>query len=138
MHWVAGDNELGGQAKSTPMATASHSLPSQENNIHENPLSRPEHSLRSTMRGGGEKRAGRAGPPLLHALWHAGQCHQWVPAGAPSGWMNLASRAENVSLLGICATVALSMEAVAVFADPFGTCHMANEDADNAIQNRGG
>src|SRR6202049_2069480 len=55
-----------------------------------------------------------------------------MPAGVPSGWKNLANRAANVCLLGVCATVASLVDVVAVFADPSGACHMASVDDDNA------
>src|SRR6266853_589687 len=53
-------------------------------------------------------------------------------AGAPWGWKNFANRAANVSLLGVHAPLERSMDAVAVFSDPFGACHTASVDDDNA------
>src|SRR6202030_251825 len=88
-------------------------------------IARPRIRFRNATGGGGKKRAGRAGPVLLDALWQAGRCHHWVPAGAPLGWKNFANRAANVSLLGVHASLARSMDAVAVFSDPFGACHTA-------------
>ena len=52
------------------------------------------------------------------------------------GWKNFANRAANVSLLGVCAPLERSMEAVAVFADPFGSCHVARVDDPNAANSR--
>src|SRR5437867_895922 len=48
----------------------------------------------------------------------------------------LANRAENVSLLGVCATLAWSVEIDAVFSDPFGSCHLARVDDENACSSR--
>jgi hypothetical protein len=58
-----------------------------------------------------------------------------LPACEPlSGWKNLASRAENVSLLGFCATLAWSLDADAMLSGPFETCHLdAEEDASACI-----
>src|SRR5438128_2712446 len=72
-------------------------------------------------------------PPLLLA----GRHHWLVVACVPlSGWKNFDNRAENVSLLGVCATLVRSTDADAVFSDPFGRCHMANEDDDIACSSR--
>lgn len=73
---------------------------------------------------------------LLHALWQDGRYHHGVPAGAPAGWKNFANRAENVSLLGVCATIASLADAVAVVADLFGACHTASVDDDNSCSSR--
>src|SRR5258706_9806527 len=89
------------------------------------PRSRPEVRLRSATRGG--SRAGRDGPVLLQA----GR-HHWLLLACVPGWKNLANRAENVSLLGVCATSAWAGAAIALYPVPFGRCHMASEDDDKA------
>ena len=84
-----------------------------------------------------KKRAEPDGPALLRALLLAGRHHWLVPAGVPlSGWKNLANRAANVSLLGLHATLARSVDADAVYPDPFGICHEASVDDDNACSSR--
>jgi len=54
-----------------------------------------------------------------------------------SGWKNLANRAESVSLLRLCATSVWSVDAVAVFSHPLGSCHAEDSpDDDNAWSSR--
>src|SRR6266404_8892410 len=93
------------------------------------PRSRPEVRLRSATRGG--SRAGRDGPVLLQA----GRHHRLLLACVP-GWKNLANRAENVSLLGVCATLAWAVPADAMFSDPLAGCHLASVDDDSASRSR--
>ena len=46
------------------------------------------------------------------------------------GWKNFANLAENVSLLGFCATLVWFPDAA--YTDPLGTSHLETEEADNA------
>ena len=92
------------------------------------PRSRPRAQTSNATRGGGEKSDGRDGLVLLQA----GRHHWLVRVCVLSGWKNLAIRIENVSLLGSCATLAWSVDADAVLPGPFGICHEASVDDDNA------
>jgi hypothetical protein len=99
--------------------------------------SRPRCGSRSATRGGDEWRAEGDGPALLGALLVAGRDQWLLPACvALSGRKNFANRAENASLLGVHATLAWSVDADAVYPDPFGTCHEARSDDDNACSSR--